>query len=240
MLCVVFDQVEQDRPPPSHHLVPAKRFLAAALIEPEEIFGGVEVFRVGLDSSFERRGLLRGHARRSLPPRGGLGLSSVLFHPLGIGLERFDALLTRQTRGRNSDQPDSEGDRCATRRVMPRIAANDAVEPRFESSPSADTDVWPGQAPPVQPNGVGDVEQETRVGLRTRDSPAERGVVARLLGGGRDRTIQPPRQWMEPEDAAIQLGDERHERVASPDVSRLVDERRLEVCRRPRGPRRGQ
>ena len=92
---------------------------------------------------------------------------------------------------------------------------------------------------PAEPDGFRHVEQH--FGVAPRLAHLARGrLVAGVLRGHRQRALQPPGERMEPEDRAVDMREERHERIAACDVGVLVREDGGELVRRPFAPRDGE
>ena len=66
-------------------------------------------------------------------------------------------------------------------------------------------------------------------GLLDIVAPGQHGIITRVFRESRHVTFEPPRQWMEPEDGAIQQRHPLDERIAPTDVLAFVQEDRVEL-----------
>ena len=210
--------------------------LEVAVIE-EELLPGVPVARTLGHDRLERRDLLPRHAPRlDISSRAGFLLRP--FRGEGrIGLERL-RMRRRAARRRDRDGQHARAgdeDLLRARRGRPGRARQEPLDAIFQLPVAADRDPLPRQPSAIATHIVGDLHQDPRVpGGRT--ARAAGPLVAGELRHRRQLALQPPRQRVEPEHAAIEARGQCDQRIPAADVRPLVRDHRAQGLERPRPP----
>ena len=159
----------------------------------------------------------------------------------GIGRQRLRVRSGTAGRGdRHGEHTRTRDQRLlAARRRRPRRSREEPLDAVLQLPVAADRNPLPRQAPAVAANIVGDVDEHARVVSR-RAARAAGGLVTRELRDRGELALQPPRQRVEPEHAAIDTRHEREERISSDDVRAFMRDHRVKGCRGPRAPGRRQ
>ena len=111
----------------------------------------------------------------------------------------------------------------------------DGADARFDMGAAGHRDAGGDEAAALTGNLGGDFEQVASIaGAVARR--IDGGVVAGLLGQGRELLLEPPGERMEPVQAAVDLGDERDGTVGPLHVHLLVGDHREQLFGRPAPP----
>ena len=221
----MLDQPENVRTAPRDHLVPAEDLLPARLIERMQLSERLEIVGCTRERLLERVDLRGGQVPRTLVER-----AAVPFPAPALG-DLQDPAATPTAAAPDGRRPRSESPQrtsqtrppCA--RAMPRGPSRPAAHDRSVAS-------RPVPSAPIPCHATRAPRARTVSAMSSKHSgvppPISHGIhggfVGGILGRRRQRAFEPPRQRMEPEDAAVQMRDESDERIAAPDMRELVRE----------------
>ena len=229
---------EQVRPPRGNHFVPAHRPLAVLLVEHEQLLGRVEIFRILCDHRLGSGHLFHRHVSRGFVP----------FSPIAFCFASRvrDLRIRTQRRHRLADTPRPAQSRSRTSAVNDEPCAPDrcgsmptplehAIDPRSRAIRRR-----PCRRPAIRRDRLAHAQRRpsTRAGSRTAQHRQTLARPRRRTPARRQRRapLEPPRERMEPEHAAIDAGNHVDQRVSTTDVIALVQEHGVARLGRPRRP----
>ena len=187
------------------------------------------------------------HPQHALARRQMSGFGALISFELGskrsVALFKGGILMERRRRwlagGREQNRAHtahSEDALAGCRRLLRDVAAQRALDSLLQQTASVDSHTQPRDPSASLTDGARHVEQDLRIG-GTLTEHGQGHVVTGLLGGRGERALEPPRQGMKPQKAAIQVSEERDEQIAPVDMGDFVREHGAELLARPARPR---